>query len=89
MTTEAEIIKKRIYVGNLGPSVTKDDLVQLFGLSATPYNRETCCVDMATDKEGKSKNFAYITVPEFLHSEIIKLNGLEFFGKCVVIEEAC
>jgi len=88
-TTEAEVIKKRIYVGNLGSNVTNDDLIQLFGLGTTPYLQQTCCVDIATDsKTGKSKNFAIVTVPEHVHSELIKLNGIEFYGRQVVIEEA-
>jgi len=88
-STEGEVIKKRIYVGNLGPSVTREELIQLFGLGATPYLKENCSVDIATDsKTGKSKNFAIVTVPEHVHSELIKLNGIEFYGRQVVIEEA-
>jgi len=86
---EPEVIKKRIYVGNLGSNVAKDDLVQLFGLAATDFLKKNCCVDIALDaKTGKSKNFAIVTVPEPVHSELIKLNGIEFYGRQVVIEEA-
>jgi len=90
-STEAdpEVSKKRIYIGNLGSNVTKDDLVQLFGLGTTTFLQQNCCVDIATDaKTGKSKNFAIVTVPEHVHSELIKLNGIEFYGRQVVIEEA-
>lgn len=80
---------KRIYVGNLGTNVTKEDLVQLFGLNATPYLRQQCMVELATcEKTGKSKNFAFITVPEHVHNELMKLNGIEFYGRQLVIEEA-
>jgi len=86
---ESEVARKRIYVGNLGSNVTKDDLAQLFGLETTPFLQKTCSVDLATDaKTGKSKNFAIVTVPEHVHSELMKLNGIEFYGKQVVIEEA-
>lgn len=88
-TPEAEVIKKRIYVGNLDASVTNDDLTQLFGLTATPFLEKTCSVDIATDlKTGKSKNFAIVTVPEKVHSELMKLNEIEFHGRKIVIEEA-
>jgi len=90
-TTEAEleVMKKRIYVGNLGSNVTQDDLVQLFGLGTTDFLQKNCAVNIATDaKTGKSKNFAIVTVPEHVHSELIKLNGIEFYGRQVVIEEA-
>lgn len=91
MTTAvgAEGAKKRLYVGNLGPNVSKDDICQLFGLGATPYLKQTCSVELATyEKTGKSKNFAFVTVPEHVHKELVNLNGIEFYGKQIVIEEA-
>ncbi|XP_057301759.1 3'-5' ssDNA/RNA exonuclease TatD-like isoform X2 [Hydractinia symbiolongicarpus] len=85
----AEPPKKRIYVGNLGSNVTTEDLTQLFGLGTTPYLRQNCSVELATcEKTGKSKNFAFVNVPEHVHSELMKLNGIEFYGKMIVIEEA-
>merc|ERR1712142_1117789 len=90
MSTEGEpdVSKKSIYVGNLGSNVTSEDLTNLFGLGATPFLQKTCCVDVACDdKTGKSKNFAIVTVPEHVHSELIKLNGIEFYGRQIVIEE--
>jgi len=90
-TTEAEpeIATKRIYVGNLGSNVTTDDLIQLFGLGTTQFLQRTCSVELATcEKTGKSKNFAFVNVPEHVHSELMKLNGIEFYGRQVVIEEA-
>ena len=87
--SEPAVVAKRIYVGNLGANVTTDDLTQLFGLNATDFLKENCKVDIATDaKTGKSKNFAIVTVPERVHSELMKLNGIEFYGRQVVIEEA-
>jgi len=69
--------------------VTNDELIQLFGLGATPFLQKTCCVDVACDeKTGKSKNFAIVTAPEHVHAELIKLNGIEFYGRQIVIEEA-
>merc|ERR1712121_98243 len=92
MTTTSpapETAKKRIYVGNLANTVLKDDLVQLFGLGTTPYLRTSCDVEIAVcEKTNKSKNFAFVTVPEHVHAELIKLNGIEFYGKQLVIEEA-
>eukprot|EP00111_Clytia_hemisphaerica_P006661 TCONS_00019267-protein len=80
---------KKIYVGNLGTNVTRDDLVNLFGLAATPYLKTSCTIEIATcEKTGKSKNFAFVNVPEHVHSELMKLNGIEFYGRQLVIEEA-
>jgi len=80
---------KRIYVGNLGTNVACEDLVQLFGLGTTPFLKKNCSVEIPTNrKTGKSKNFAIVSVPENVHCELIKLNGIEFYGRQVVIEEA-
>jgi len=85
-TTEAT---KRIYVGNLAVNVTQEDLAQLFGLQTTPYLRSSCGCELATDeKTGKSKGFAFITVPEHVASELMNLNGIEFYGRQLVIEES-
>lgn len=88
-SADASLVVKRIYVGNLGANVTTEELVHLFGLAATPYLKESCNVEIATcEKTGKSKNFAFITVPEHVNSELLKLNGIEFYGRQLVIEEA-
>lgn len=78
-----------MFIGNLGSNVTKDDLVQLFGLGTTTFLQRTCSVELACcEKTGKSKNFAFVNVPEHVHAELMKLNGIEFYGRQVVIEEA-
>lgn len=73
----------------MGANVTREDLRQLFGLDATTYLKKNCEVEIATcEKTGKSKNFAFINVPEHVNSELMKLNGIEFYGRQLVIEEA-
>ena len=39
-------------------------------------------------KTGKNKEFAFITAPENVHIELIKLNGTEFKGKEITIQDA-
>jgi len=86
---EPEVATKRIYVGNLGANVTNEELIQLFGLGATKFLQKNCCVEVAIDeKTKKSKNFAIVKCPEHVHAELIKLNGIEFYGRQIVIEEA-
>ena len=36
----------------------------------------------------KKKYFTYVTAPEHITTELIKLNGIEFNSKCTVVEEA-
>lgn len=86
---DGEVAKKRIYVGNLGSNVSSDELIQLFGLGTTPFLQKNCHVELpCCEKTGKTKNFAIVTVPEHVHSELMKLNGIEFYGRQIVIEEA-
>ena len=37
---------------------------------------------------GKKKYFVYVTGPKQVTTELIKLNGIEFTSKCVIVEEA-
>ena len=37
---------------------------------------------------GKSKGYAFITVLTHIREELMKLSGLEFIGKNILIEEA-
>ena len=39
-------------------------------------------------KTGKNKGFAFITAPERVYMELTKLNGIEFKGKEITIQDA-
>ena len=39
-------------------------------------------------KTGKKKYFAFVTAPEHVTTELIKLNGIQFNPKCIIVEEA-
>ena len=36
---------------------------------------------------GKKKYFAYVTAPEHVTSELINLNRIELYSKCIIVEE--
>ena len=40
------------------------------------------------EQTGQSQGYAFVTVPTHINEELMKLNGLEFTGKNLVIEEA-
>ena len=88
-STDVKIRKKRIYVGNLEEYVTTKDLIELFGLNTTIFLERTCSVELMMSPENSSKfeNYAIVNVPEEIHSEIIKLNGIEFYGRQLFIED--
>jgi len=79
---------KKIYVGNLAENVTTEDLTQLFGLSATPYLRSSCSIELKKDQKGKSKGFAFVNVPEHVSGDLLKLHNIEFYEQALVIEES-
>ena len=79
---------KKIYVGNLADNVTTEDLTQLFGLSATPYLRSSCSIELKKDHKGKSKHFAFVTVPEHVSGDLLKLHNIEFYEQALIIEES-
>ena len=81
--------KKQLYIGNLNTGVVEEDLNQLFGIRSTKYLQHTCSIKMPVNqKTGKNKGFAFITAPERVYMELIKLNGIEFKGKEITIQDA-
>ena len=79
---------KCIYIGNLASTVTQEDLVQLFGLDTTPYLRSSCKCELSMDENATSNGCAIVSVPEHISTELMNLNGIEFYGRKLVIEEA-
>ena len=83
---EWEQSKVRLYVGSLSYQTTEQDLADLFGqvgqvLSAT----------VITDREtGRSKGFGFVemTSPEEAAAAIDQLNGKEFGGRNLTVNEA-
>ena len=39
-------------------------------------------------KTRKSRGFAFITCPDHVYNELIKLNGIDFIETCIIVEEA-
>jgi RNA recognition motif-containing protein len=75
-----------IYVGNLDFSIKEDDLKNLFA----EYG-EVSSVKIITDKfSGRSKGFAFITMDDDSEgqSAVNELNGSEFKGRNMVVNEA-
>ena len=55
----------------------------------TQYLRDTCRINLVTSKStGKHRGFAFMTTPDHVHDEILKLNGVEFDGRSIVVETA-
>ena len=80
---------KRLYIGNLNPDVTEDELNNLLRLKSTKYLCRTCSIEMPMDKNtGKSKSFAFLTIPSHISDEVKKLNGIKFQNRQIKIQDA-
>ena len=40
------------------------------------------------EKTGKSREFAFISCPDHVCNELIKLNGIDFLETCIIVKEA-
>ena len=75
-------------MGNFSTCVTVDDIHELFGLRSTKYLCDNCSVEMPMRRHDQSKGFAFITAPQHVTKELVKLNGVQFKGNCLIAEES-
>lgn len=76
----------KMYVGNLSFNATEQDLMDLFG-----SHGEVTEVFIPTDREsGRPRGFAFVTMEsaDAMNSAIEALNGNEFQGRALVVNEA-
>lgn len=76
----------KMYVGNLSFDASEMDLRDLFGAHGSVTE-----VFMPTDREsGRPRGFAFVTMdsPETMNAAIEALNGQEFQGRALVVNEA-
>ena len=79
---------KTLDVGNLSTCVTVDDIHELFGLTLTKYLRDNCSVEMPMRIHDQSKGFSFITAPQHVTKQSVKLNGVQFKSNCLIVEES-
>lgn len=75
---------KNLYVGNLPFSTTADDLVSIFGEHGTVQRAQ-----VVNDREtGRSRGFAFVEMSEGGDAAIAALNGADFQGRTLTVNEA-
>jgi RNA recognition motif-containing protein len=77
---------KRLYVGNLGYSVTSSDLQKLFAAHGVVQSAEVC-----EDRDaGRSKGFGFVEMgtDDEARQAIAALNGQEHDGRPLTVNEA-
>ena len=77
-------MKKKLYVGNLSFQTTETELRELFGQSGPV---ET--VRIITDRDtGRSKGFGFVEMEDGADHAISQLNGKDFNGRSLTVNEA-
>jgi RNA recognition motif-containing protein len=75
---------KNLYVGNLAFSTTADDLREAFG----QYGSVTRAQVIADRETGRSRGFGFVEMAEGADEAIAALNGTEFQGRTLTVNEA-
>ena len=75
---------KKIYVGNLPFSATADDLREAFSNFGTVTSAQ-----VVSDREtGRSRGFGFVEMSEGAEEAINNLNGAQFGGRTLTVNEA-
>ena len=76
-------------VGNLNKNISEEDFFdELFDLRNTAYHKENGSVEIVPSKSGLLRGFAFITAPDHVCTELIKLNGIDFISHRFTIEKS-
>jgi len=77
-------MKKKLYVGNLSFETTETELKELFGQAGSV---ET--VRIITDRDtGRSKGFGFVEMQDGGDKAIAEMNGRDFNGRALTVNEA-
>ena len=79
---------KKLYVGNFSTCVTVDDIHELFGLRSTKQLCDNCSIEMPMRSHDQSNGFAFVTAPQHITKELVKVNGVQIKGNCLIVEES-
>ncbi len=77
-------MSKNLYVGNLSFSCTADDLRELFGQHGSVSSAQ-----VVSDREtGRSRGFGFVEMGDGGEAAISALNGTDFQGRSLTVNEA-
>jgi cold-inducible RNA-binding protein len=77
-------MSKNLYVGNLSFTTTADDLREVFG----QYGNVTRAQVISDRDTGRSRGFGFVEMAEGGDEAIAQLNGAEFQGRQLTVNEA-
>ena len=68
--------------------MSTEDIYKIFGLESTTHFRTNWHADFPLNQQTqRTRGHVYITAPKHVCDELVKLNGVEFKGKCLFIED--
>src|SRR6476661_4949822 len=77
-------MSKKLYVGNLPYGTSNDDLVEAF----SPYGNVTSAQVMMDRDTNRSRGFAFVEMADGADEAIASLNGADFQGRALTVNEA-
>ena len=77
-----------MYVGNLHETLTESDLGELSDLRTTNYLVDNCSIEMSKLQWKIQWSCIYFNVCCHVCDKLVKLHGLEFHGRKIIIDEA-
>jgi cold-inducible RNA-binding protein len=78
------MMSKKLYVGNLAFSTTENDLIAAFSQYGTVTKAQ-----VVMDREtGRSRGFAFVEMSDGGETAIQAMNGAEFQGRALTVNEA-
>ncbi len=77
-------MSKKLYVGNLPYNTNNDDLVELF----SQYGNVASAQVMMDRDTNRSRGFAFVEMADGADQAIAALNGAEFQGRSLTVNEA-
>ena len=77
-------MSKNLYVGNLSFQTTADDLLEAFGQFGTVARAQ-----VVSDRDtGRSRGFGFVEMDDGAEQAIAGLNGAQFQGRTLTVNEA-
>ena len=78
----------KLFIGNLNVDVTIDDIYELIALKIRKHLRSNTYVEVSLNCNGQTRGFVFVTAPNHVRNELLKLNNIQFREKNLTIEAA-
>ena len=78
----------KLFIGNLNVDVTIDDIYELIALKIGKHLRSNTYVEVSLNCNGQTRGFAFVTAPNHVRNELLKLNNIQFRETNLTIEAA-